>query len=74
MLRQSIGAVIRHPGIWIEAVKAARSTASGRGLSPNPEYLAWRTETAYGSSKAAMPPHDLVQYLRWRRRQRTFGR
>jgi hypothetical protein len=73
-----LGIVVRHPRIWGEAMRAAPSFAR-RGWwrkppflpLPDPEYVAWRVATAYGSANGRIPPDDIVAYLEWRRRQRS---
>jgi len=37
---------------------------------PDPSYLKWRMETAYGSSDAVPPLSDVAHYLAWSRRMR----
>lgn len=67
----------RRPRLWVEAVRAAPDLAH-RGWwrrppflpTPDPEYLRWRTATAYGSPDAPLQADDLIAYLQWRRRQR----
>jgi hypothetical protein len=72
-----VAGLLRRPGLIPEAVRAAVALA-GRGWwrrppflpIPDPAYLRWRTETAYGSGDAPLDPGDVVHYLEWRRRQR----
>jgi len=76
----AIGAVIKQPRLWGEAVRAAMAMARDGWWRkppflpvPNRAYLRWRTATAYGDSKAPIDADDLVAYLRWRQRLRTTG-
>ncbi len=73
---EAIWAVLRRPSLWLEALSVARSLAPRRWWSrppflplPDPELLAWRAATAYGSERP-IASDDLVAYLRWRKRQR----
>ena len=70
-------AVFRRPRLWGEAARATLALAPrswwarGRRLPvPDPAYLAWRRQTAYGSTASPMMPADVVAYLDWRRRFR----
>lgn len=64
-------AVLRHPTLWPTALGQAWRLAP-RGWwrrppflpLPDPEYLAFRLETQYGSEAEPAPP-DVVSYLRW---------
>lgn len=66
-----VAAVLRHPTLWPTAVSQALRLAP-RGWwrrapflpLPDPEYLAFRLETQYGSD-AAPETHDVVSFLRW---------
>jgi hypothetical protein len=79
--RQAVVAVLRRPGLWPEALRAAGAMAR-RGWwrrppflpVPDRAYLSWRAATAYGTAAAPIAPGDLVAYLRWRRRQRRSVR
>lgn len=69
--------LVRHPGLWPEAIRSVLALAPLRWWArapflPLPErrYLAWRIGTAYGSAGADLTGKDLVAYLRWRRRRR----
>ncbi|MDH3192784.1 MAG: hypothetical protein OEM40_00555, partial [Acidimicrobiia bacterium] len=65
-------AVLRHPTVWWEGFRAMLSMrARGGGVSP--EYLRWRTATAYGDPAAEADAADVVAFLRWRRRQRRLA-
>lgn len=78
-IRRMLGSVLKAPTVWAEALRAAISVAPRRWWSrtshlplPDPVYLGWRAQTAYGD--ASPDPEDLVPYLEWRRRQRRLGR
>jgi hypothetical protein len=64
-------AVLRHPGLWFEAVRAWFGMRRIGGLSPSRVYLQWRTFTAYGDHLTTMSAHDLLNYLQWRREMRS---
>jgi hypothetical protein len=34
---------------------------------PDPEYLAWRLQTAYGEDRPLPPVEDILRFARWRR-------
>jgi hypothetical protein len=78
-LRRIAVAVARHPDLWVEAARMA-TAASPPGWwrrrpfvpVPDPEYLRWRTVTAYGGA-GELPADldDVVAFLRWRREQRS---
>jgi hypothetical protein len=40
---------------------------------PDPEYLRWRMETAYGDANATPPYKETLRYLRWSTRMRKGG-
>ena len=79
LVRRALRASVRHPGVTGEALRALLATAR-RGWwrrppflpLPAPDYVAWRTETAYGTSSADTPESDLYHFLEWRRRQRRM--
>jgi hypothetical protein len=73
-------AFIRRPFLAIEGLRAAVAVAADGWWRrppfvpvPDPVYLAWRRETAYGDRDAPMHVDDLVHYLAWRRRYRRLG-
>jgi hypothetical protein len=77
-VRWALGAVARHPGLWLEALRAlvALSPDGWWRTAPfvprlDPAYAAWRLATAYGSETADAGADDLVGYLVWRRQQRS---
>jgi hypothetical protein len=70
-------ALIRHPSLWAEAVRALWAVRCKEWRSPllfvpmfEREYLRWRIGTAYGDPDAGADPDDVVAFLRWRRQQR----
>lgn len=72
---QSVMAVVIRPRLWVTAVGAVFSLArDGWWRSapflplPDPTMLEWRVTTAYGRPDMALVPHDVVSYLRWRKR------
>lgn len=77
-LRQAMNAVLKHPELWLEAIRAATAMAPRRWWSrppflpvPDGEYLSWRLATAYGSPEADLRGEDLIAYLRWRKWRRA---
>ncbi len=72
-----MGAILRRPRLWGEALRAAAALTprawwrtAPRIPAPEPTYLAWRRATAYGSADAPMEADDVVKFLEWRRRFR----
>ncbi len=76
-LAAAVAAVARHPSLWATAVRQAGRLARPGWWRrppflplPDPDYLRFRLETAYGGRGDVAPaPEDLVTYLRWCRRQ-----
>ncbi len=71
-------ALARHPGLWFTAARQAlRLAPSGWWRRwpplprPDPTYLRFRMETAYGDADRDPEPADIVAYLDWCRRRRT---
>lgn len=69
-----VAAVSRRPDLWATAVRQAVSLAPNRWWSrkpflplPAPEYLRFRTVTAYGNPDQAPLPHDVITWLSWSR-------
>jgi hypothetical protein len=76
----AIGAVLKQPRLWGEALRTAMALARDGWWRkppflpiPNRAYMRWRVATAYGESAVPIDPDDLVAYLRWRQRLRTSG-
>ena len=72
-------ALLRHPGLWPEAVRSMFALAPRRWWTrppflplPDRQYLQWRIGTAYGTTEADLTGEDLVGYLRWRRSRRVM--
>ena len=68
-------AVAVRPGLWpVAVVQARRLAAPGWWRRwpplplPDPAYLRFRLQTAFGDTGAAPAPADVVAYLRWCRR------
>ena len=72
------GAVLRHPSLWATALRQVRVLARPGWWRrvpflpvPDPAYLRFRLETAYGGAGDARPEaHDLITYLQWVRSER----
>ena len=71
-------AVMIRPWLWAIAIGAMFALAPERWWArkpflpiPDADVIKWRKATAYGSSSAAMTPHDVVSYLEWRRTARS---
>jgi hypothetical protein len=69
-------AVARRPALWATAVRQLlRLAPSGWWRRwpplprPDPAYLRFRLQTAYGGEGGAPAPADVVAYLAWCRRQ-----
>lgn len=71
MFRMAV-AVLRHPSVWWEGLRAMMSMRASSGAFSN-EYLLWRTATVYGDSHTPIPARDLVDFLAWRGRQRRLS-
>lgn len=69
----AVGAVLRHPSLWITGARQALVLARPGWWRrrpflplPDPAYVRFRLETAYGGNGDRPPePDDLVTYLRW---------
>lgn len=74
----SVAAVLRHPTLWGTAARAVVRLAA-RGWwrrwppvpMPDPAYVEWRRQTAYGDLEARAGADDLVSYLEF---CRSLGR
>ena len=76
----AILAVLRHPSLWIEALRTAFALAPDAWWRtppflpiPDPVYLRWRVASAYGDPKSTIAPEDLIAYLGWRKQLRSQG-
>lgn len=77
----AVAAVARRPYLWSEAFRSLFVMTRKNWWrtapflpTPDPEYLDWRTVTAYGVSSVSIESDDLVAYLQWRRRFRKAMR
>jgi len=75
---RAISMLIRHPGLWVEAVRtlfamSARHWWRRYPFVPIPDgaLLRWRAQTAYGVPDRSVVGKDLVSFLAWRKRQRS---
>jgi hypothetical protein len=71
-LLHAAAAVLVHPALWcvavVQVVRLARRGWWHRSPFlpvPDPEYLRFRLQTAYGDPGREPEPHDVVAYLRW---------
>ena len=71
-LLAATAAVLRHPGLWGTAIaQVGRLAAPGWWRRrpflplPDPAYLRFRLQTAYGDSDRPPDPADVVTYLHW---------
>lgn len=69
---RALGAVLRRPSLWPVAARQWRRLVPQGWWRrwpflpvPSPEYLAFRTLTQYGETRAAVTGADVVNYLRW---------
>ena len=75
--RAMAGLVLRHPTL-IPALLALAWASRSEGWYgrfpflpiPDPAYLSWRMETAYGDPAAVPPAHEAARYLQWTFRMR----
>jgi|TARA_B110000967_G_scaffold186611_1_gene207853 hypothetical protein len=64
--------VVRHPELWLTALRQARRTAPPGWWKrkpflpvPSGEYLEFRLITQYGDATHRPEPGDVVKYLQW---------
>jgi hypothetical protein len=72
--RGVILALVRHPVLLLEAVRALLAMRRSGGVRVAGPYLAWRRATAYGDLLTTMSARDVVNYLAWRREMRSIRR
>ena len=72
-------AIVRRPQLWpVAVVQLFRLSPSGWWRRwppvpvPDPAYLRFRAETAYGDPARPPEPDDVVAYLNWCRQSRRF--
>jgi len=73
--------VLRHPSLWLTAVVQLFVLARPGWWrqwppwpEPDPEYLRFRLQTAYGDPSREPEAEDVVAYLKWCRRMRAVAR
>lgn len=73
-------AVARRPRLWGVAAGQVRRLARPGWWArwppvprPDPAYLRFRLQTAYGDADRPPAPDDVVAYLEWCRRARSWG-
>ncbi len=71
MLRAAV-AVLARPELWTTAVRQVILLAADRWWTrppflplPDPAYLRFRLQTAYGDGDRSPEPRDVVTYLHW---------
>lgn len=70
--RGTVLAILRHPILLLEAVRAWFAMRRAGGVGMAGPYLSWRTVTAYGDHLTTVSAHDLLRYLEWRREMRAI--
>ena len=78
---RTVAAVAVHPGLWRTALAESWLLARPGWWRrwpplprPDPAYLRFRRQTAYGDAGQVMTPEEVVDYLRWCRRMRQMAR
>lgn len=73
-LLRLVGMVFVHPRLGLELARTAWRFRSKDWYRrppflplPPPDYMAWRSETAWGSTDTVAEPDVLMRYLRWAR-------
>jgi len=68
----AVGAVARRPSLWATALRQVRVLAvpgwwrhAPHLPVPDPAYLRFRMQTAYGDPDREPEPSDVVTYLHW---------
>jgi len=72
---------MRRPSLWVAAVAQAGALASPGWWRrwpplprPDPAYLRFRFQTAFGDPAHQPEPDEVVAYLEWCRRMRSLAR
>ena len=75
------GVVLRHPSLWVTGLVQLLVLARPGWWrtwppvpAPDPEYLRFRLQTAYGDPSSEPEPQDVVAYLKWCKRMRSVAR
>lgn len=78
---QAVTAVLRRPDLWPTALIQVAVLASPGWWKrwpllprPDPGYLRFRLETAYGDPQGEIAASDVVEYLAWCREARLAAR
>jgi hypothetical protein len=72
-LSSGLPTLVRRPVLLWEGIRAALAMRSRGGVTPSPEYIAWRLHTAYGDDASSVRPEDMAAYLGWRRMMRKLS-
>lgn len=70
--RDAILALVQHPLLLFEAVRASLAMRRKGGFGLAGPYLTWRRVTAYGDNTTTVSAHDMLDYLSWRREMRAI--
>ncbi len=75
-----LAGVIGRPRLWVTALVVAGGLARARWWRtppflplPDPHWLQFRLETAYGSSETRMNVEDIIGYLEWCKMMRKIA-
>jgi hypothetical protein len=81
LARSALGQVARRPELWLTALAQWRALLAPRWWArwppvpgPPKDYMSFRLQTMYGSSRAQVSAAELVSYLEWCRRMRLPAR
>jgi hypothetical protein len=71
-MRRAVAAVLAHPRLWTTAVRQVLVLAAPGWWRrapflplPDPGYLRFRLQTAYGDPAREPDPTDVITYLHW---------
>ena len=80
MHARAVVAIVLRPRLWpTAAVELGRMAPEGWWRRwpplprPDPAYLRFRMQTAYGDASAVPSEHELVDYLEWCRRMNSLS-